>query len=365
MAAPVWQRVADQDAFASSMMTGVVAGTDRFVAVGTTFDPDEPPSGLAWTSADGQTWVRSGQVLDGSPAGVIWDSEKYVAFGGGASEVPAAIWTSPDGETWQRATDGPGFDEVTVMFVADLGGELFAIGGGWGDGEGPQSHVFKTWSSTDGLTWQALAAVTPPPGMVGLGGMTAANGMLVAWGASDVAPDYRPIAVRSTNGLTWQPADLGKADSRVWDIVGGDGGFVAVGSGPYCCEAGAVAPVRAWRSADAASWTKAAFQPQAGHDVLELVVAYGGGYVSLGENAGIPISWLSDDGTVWSESNSVPDAAVDGDPCTGGPCPLTTVSDMAGGSAGLVAVGQKDITDENSGHRAWKSVVWFAPPASP
>jgi hypothetical protein len=247
------------------------------------------------------------------------------------------------------------------MFVANLGDELVAIGGGWGDSEGPIRDTFETWSSTDGLAWQAVPAVAPPPEMVGLDGMTAANGMLVAWGSSAVEPEFRPIAVRSTDGSTWESALVGKADSRLWDIVGSTG-FVAVGSGPYCCEAGAEAPVRAWTSADAGTWNAAQFQPQAGNDQLEHVVWYGGRYVSLGTYVGMPISWLSDDGTEWTETDSVPDAEMDGDPCTGGPCPVTTVRDMAGGAAGLVAVGAKHITDEDTGnHVGWRSVIWIAP----
>jgi len=342
------------------MMAAVAAGPDRYVAVGTNDAPDDPPTGIAWFSTDGRAWQRSTDTLDGDPSGIIWDGQQFVAFGGGGGVVPAAVWTSPDGESWQQATDGPGWDEVVVMFVAKLGDELFAIGGGWGDSEGPIPDTFETWSSTDGLTWQAVPAVASPPKMVALDGMTAANGMLVAWGSSAVEPDFRPIAVRSTAGSAWESAPVGKADSRLWDIVGSEG-FVAVGSGPYCCEAGAEAPVRAWTSADAGTWTAAQFQPQAGNDELELVVWYGGRYVALGTYVGMPISWLSDDGTVWTESDSVPDAAIDGDPCVGGPCPVTTVEDLAGGSAGLVAVGRTEISDEEGHHQEWRSVVWIAP----
>jgi hypothetical protein len=357
----VWERVTDQDSFAGSRMAAVAAGSDRYVAVGTNDATDEAPTGVAWFSTDGRAWQRSSATLDGIPDGIIWDGQRYVAFGGGGGEVPAAVWTSPDGESWQRATDATGWDEVVVMFIANLNGELFAIGGGWGDSEFPRPDTFDTWSSSDGITWQPVSALTPPPQMVGLTGMTAGNGMLLAFGPSAVEPAFRPIAVRSTDGGAWESANLGKADSRPWDVVGGDS-FVAVGSGPYCCEAGAEAPVRAWTSGDGSTWTAAAFEPQAGNDELEHVVWYGGRYVSLGTYVGMPISWLSDDGKVWTESDSVPDAAVDGDPCTGGPCPVTTVSDLAGGAAGLVAVGEKEIFDEDTGdHLSWRSVVWIAP----
>jgi hypothetical protein len=358
--------VADQDAFASSMMAAVAAGPNGYVAVGTNFDPNDAPIGYAWYSSDGKTWTRSSDVLQGIPAGVIWDGQRFVAFGGGQSEEPAAIWTSADGHSWQQATDGPGFDEVTTLHVAKLGGALYAIGGGWGDSEGPESHVFKTWSSSDGLTWVSTPPDAAPPGMTSLEGLTAANGMLVAWGSSDVSPDFRPLAVRSTDGRTWDSANLGKADSLVWDVVGSDGAIVAVGSGPFCCEEGATAPVRAWTSADAQAWARAQFEPAAGNDQLEHVVVYGGGYVALGTDAGMPISWLSDDGSSWTETHSVPDAAIDEGPaCTGGPCPTTVVNDFTNGPAGLVAVGQKQLFDAEGARQGWQSVVWFAPAANP
>jgi hypothetical protein len=358
--------VAHQDSFDGSMMAAVAAGPNGFVAVGTVDNPGEAPSGLAWTSSDGSTWMRvEAGLTDGNPSGVVWDGQRYIAYGGGFSEVPAAIWTSPDGQTWQRSTDGPGFDEITTLFIAALGGQLFAIGGGWGDSEGPISHVFNTWSSNDGQAWAAVSAEPAPPGMVGLTGLAATSSMLLAWGNSDGGPDYRPIAVRSTDGIAWQAANIGKSDSRVYDISGEHGGFVAVGSGPYVGEAGAQAPVKAWTSSDGAGWSAAAFQPAPGNDQLEHVVWYGGRYVSLGTYAGSPISWLSGDGTAWTESQSVPDAAKDGDPCTGGPCPVTTVSDLAGGTAGLLAVGSKDVQDQDGRHKSWQSVVWFAPAVNP
>jgi len=343
-------------------MTAVAAGPDRFVAVGRTPFSDQEPTGIAWTSTDGRTWVRSGDALaPGWPAGVIWDGTRYVAFGGGESIAEPAVWTSSDGTTWER---GSGIQDVTTMFVVRLGHELIALGGTWGDGgEGGANpnHQLSAWTSTDGLSWQPIANPALPS-LSGLGGMTAANGMLVAWGAVDTDSVGQAVTLRSTDGRTWEQATVGKAEDSVHDIVGGHGPMVAVGSGPYCCEEGATAPVKAWTSEDGSAWKGAQFQPLPGSDELQHVVWSGSQYVALGTDVGDPISWLSVTGSVWSEANSVPDAAADNrNDCTGGPCPAIVVTGLTAGSAGLVAVGQWEVRDADGNRLGWRSVVWIAP----
>jgi hypothetical protein len=360
LAEPSWERVADQQSLAGSRMLAVAAGPNGFVAVGTT--DDEEAIGIAWISEDGRTWTRAADELSGGePSGIIWDGSRYVAFGGGASVLPPAVWTSPDGQHWQPAA-GISNAEVTFLFVARLGDKLVAIGGSWGDSEGPTTDTLKTWTSSDGLAWQPVAAEASPLAFGGLGGITAANGMLVAWGWIYSDSERQFVTLRSTDGLTWKSSMVGEPDDSIGEIIGSEDGFVAVGSGPFCCEAGATAPVKAWTSADATAWTPADFKPEPGSDQLERVVRYGGRYVSLGTSAGAPISWVSLDGAVWTENASVPDSAEDGDPCTGGPCPVTSVGGLAGGGPGLVAVGARRILDEETGGTlGWRSVVWIAP----
>lgn len=343
-------------------MTGVTAGPDGYVAVGSTPESDAEPAGIAWTSTDGRTWVRSDTDLSpGWPTGVIWDGDRFIAFGGGESVAEPAVWTSADGASWER---GSGVQDVTTLFVARLGDGLVALGGTWGDcGDcsGDLNHPLSAWTSSDGLAWQPIANAALAS-LSGLGGMIAADGMLVAWGAVDTDSVSRAVILRSTDGQTWQQATVGKAGDWVNDIVATSGRFVAVGSGPYCCEEGATAPVKAWTSEDGSAWQAAQFEPQRGSDELQLVVNDGGQYVALGTDFGDPISWLSIDGSVWQEAESVPDAAADnaGD-CTGGPCPATVVTGLTAGSAGLIAVGERELRDADGNRLGWRSVVWIAP----
>jgi hypothetical protein len=195
-----------------------------------------------------------------------------------------------------------------------------------------------------------------------LGGMTAADGKLVAWGSVYKDSVNRAAVWQSTDGRNWDRALVGKANDWIGEVVGSESRFVAVGSGPFCCEEGATAPVKAWTSADGVTWARAEFQYQGG-DLLAWVVEYGGRYVALGDAYGNPISWISNDGAGWVESESVPDAALDNDllGCTGGPCPVTNVHDLAGGTAGLIAVGAQRLYDDEENPLGWRSVVWIAP----
>jgi hypothetical protein len=359
---PSWQRVPDQESLADSMMSGVAAGRTGYVAVGVA--DDDIGSGLGWTSVDGRIWERvTYDFPGGRPRGIIWDGAKFVAFASAS-----AVWISPDGVSWSAASVVPGVD-ITNLSVASLDGRLYAIGK---DSSQASGGVFGTWTSSDGLLWQPVVAETAPP--LGLGnpaGFTAAHGLLLAWGFSSESEDDpsgpSAIVVSSVDGgRNWRSVTVGRAVNQIWDVIGLASGVLAVGSGPYCCDEGGSWPVRAWTSPDALTWNRATFLPETGNDKLKQVVPYAGGYVALGTDYGDPMSWRSDDGTVWIESSSVPDAAKDQtSDCTGGPCPNTYVTDLAAGDLGLVAVGENyvEVSTDDDYYLVYRSVIWIAPPA--
>jgi hypothetical protein len=373
VAEPLWKRVVDQESLADSKMVAVAAGSNGFVAVGTRTDDYDAEPSIAWTSSDGRAWARSaynfGQdlpVVDG----IIWDGGQFVAFG---SLLEPLVWVSPDGQSWEAAGEIPNQGLIDKFHVTTLDGELYAVGGWFGDDAPDPFGVLRTWTSADGLTWQPVATVTPTE-LYYFRGLTASNGMLIAWGEAvsrelEHESVLRPVVAHSIDGgRNWQSTFVGKDNNQISDVLGLPHGLLAVGSGAYCCDEGGSWPVRAWTSADALSWSGATFLPDGGTDVLEHVVPYGGGYVALGTDYGDPMSWRTDDGTAWVESSSVPDAAVDiGGDCTGGPCPATTVHDLTAGDLGLVAVGEnmKEVGDDADINFEYRSVVWVAPPPEP
>jgi hypothetical protein len=356
---PIWQRVPDQESLAASMMSGVAAGPAGYVAVGVA--DDDNGSGLGWTSIDGQTWERVAYDFPGGPPyDIIWDGAKFVAFAS-----TSAVWISPDGVTWSATSVVPGV-EITNLQVASLDGRLYAIG----RDSSQASGEFHTWTSSDGLLWQPVVTELVPPGLGNPEGFTAANGLLLAWGFSSGSEDDpsgpSAIVVSSADGgRNWRSVTVGRSVNQIWDVIGLPSGVLAVGSGPYCCDEGGSWPVRGWTSPDALAWNRATFMPETGTDKLKHVVPYAGGYVALGTDYGDPMSWRSDDGTVWIESSSVPDAAKDQtSDCTGGPCPNTEVTDLAAGAVGLVAVGENwvEVSTDDDYYLSYRSVIWIAPP---
>jgi len=358
-AEPRWERVPDQQAFVDSSMVAVAGGPDRYVAVGEARLADDQGVGMTWTSTDGVAWRRASAPLAGGDAvGVIHDRVGYVAWGGGV-----VFWTSPDGESWSRAsvTADPGSDE-RVTGVARLGNDLIAVGIAEIASGNDVVHEFRTWTSPDGLAWKSVSPVTSIPWDGSVDGVTASKGALVAWGYARVGDQFPPVSLRSTDGRQWEVGGTGLKNEAyqregIIDIVGEGGHLVAVGHGPERGAGPPPPPSAAWTSADGLAWTPAQFRPEPSGGWLLHVAWWDGEYVALGLSGIDPVVWRSVDGTIWMQSESAPDAGRDGEAegCVGGRCPFTVVNDLAGGPAGLVAVGGNHST---SGHE--ETVVWIA-----
>jgi hypothetical protein len=95
-------------------MLGVASNGNDLVAVGKE-DKDGEHRALVWTSADGETWLRTatgpfaGDYIDMQQqmGGVVWTGSIFVAYGWDARNFNgfgAAFWTSQEGATWERAT---------------------------------------------------------------------------------------------------------------------------------------------------------------------------------------------------------------------------------------------------------------------
>ncbi len=354
---PTWTRVEDQPAFAGGQMVAVTRGSDQFVAVGRTVrtsGDDVETQGAIWASADGTTWDRLAVpgATGAAVSGVISDEDGYVAWGASGTDLGVAFWVSPDGRAWTRTPGIVSPDPVEVTGVARLGDELVAVGRAEvGSPDGDPIEAFRTWVSADGRAWQPVTPSTPAGWSGGVEGLMGTGDALVGW--------VGPTSLTSTDARLWAAAPV--AGDREWveEIVATDGTAVAVGSGPVVGEAGAPPPPSAiWTMPPDGAWNPVMLQPEPSVGQLRAAVWYPGGFVALGSADTQTVVWRSADGIAWTEASSVPDTAIDGEMegCTGGPCPLTTVNDLTGGPAGLVAVGQ---TDEASGGS--HAVVWVAP----
>jgi hypothetical protein len=157
-----WTRVPDQPSFANAAMTGVARWGQGFVAVGSVALGQTRDRAAVWTSPDGRAWslVPDVPLFQLSPGtdmtGVAAGHDLLVAVGTMAVSqgfgVSAVAWWSDDGRTWQRAT-GDRF----------LGGQLFSVTstpeGFLATGpSGEPSCSGGIWSSADGRSWTCIAS---------------------------------------------------------------------------------------------------------------------------------------------------------------------------------------------------------------
>jgi hypothetical protein len=166
-----WARQPDSPALRRAAMAGVVGGGPRFVAVGRApRDPASmtfPADAVVWTSADGRAWSRipdspefqsaAGTVLSfgAGMTGVAAGPEGFVAVGtvGTQGAIGSALaWWSADGETWSQAK-GERFLYGQLFSVATVPGGFLATGP-----SGEQSCLGGVWSSTDGRSWACVAS---------------------------------------------------------------------------------------------------------------------------------------------------------------------------------------------------------------
>jgi hypothetical protein len=337
-------------------MLAVARGPDQFVAVGRTVrasGDDMETRGAIWASPDGRTWDRLAVpgVTAAAVTGVIADESGYVAWGASGTDLGVGFWVSPDGRAWTRTAGIVSPDPVEVAGVARLGNELVAIGTAEvGSPDGDPVEAFRTWVSADGRSWQPVTPSTPAGWSGGLEGLIGTGDAIIGWAG--------PTSLTSTDGRTWEAAPIAGDREWVGEVVASGGTAVAVGSGPVVGEAGAPPPPSAiWTRSSDGAWNVVELQPEPSVGWLREAIWYAGGFVALGSADTQTVVWRSANGRDWTEASSVPDTAVDGEEegCTGGPCPLTMVNDLAAGPSGLVAVGSSDEASGGS-----HAVVWVA-----
>jgi hypothetical protein len=169
-----WERVLDHPVEGSSIEMLEEINGQYFAAGG------ERDSGLAliWVSDNGADWqlvsadhnVFATPGDDGAQNPARWVARHVSANGpgivavgvvneeGGATSAVTAsvVWTSTDGVTWVRAVGPESFPGIALTGVAELSGELIAVG--WVDG------IAAAWRTSDGADW---AQIQIDPTLVG------------------------------------------------------------------------------------------------------------------------------------------------------------------------------------------------------
>ena len=213
--------------------------------------PISPPS--AWREIPSQKSVKSVQFSD-----VVWTGSRFVAIGDATNG--SVFLDSRDGIHWHRQAGAKGSSPLRlavgprgVIAVGSIGSRL------------------ASWTSADGVTWDAHPTAFPP----------APNGS---------APDEDWV--------------------QVTDVVARDDGWLAVGRrDPGCFFDCGLDPIRAyaWTSRDGARWTRVADQKAFTGGGMDAVARGDDGFIAAGVDTGDLAIWTSRDGLAWSR---VPDAPL-------------------------------------------------------
>jgi hypothetical protein len=309
-------------------MSAVAAGSDRLVAVGRSF-------------GDAAVWVSG--VAPPTPALPMPD-------------VTAVLDPSTSG--WSAIPDPDGaFADAHVEDVAQVGDALIAVGSDLGlRGEAGTGCRPAIWRSDDGLRWvrQAPGTVLPPVGpevdqptpcgsatgwriAAGDGAVVIASGGRRTW----VSPDglaFTPVASTASGlrGDEWRkhPGRDSLMPLGITSMVATPSGFVAVGEGAYGWSQVGSPGGMSWTSRDGVAWQASPYEKDSYAGCgFETLASTAEGLVSLSARAtvsGPPAgACMSSDGRRWTRSPV---------PALGGP--EVTVSDLASGPGGLVAVGR-------------------------
>jgi hypothetical protein len=180
---------------------------------------------VAWTSADGRNWVRSGTLDarpglgDETPEGLCSAGTTLVAVGSGSGSSPGRtgmIWTGTSGSTWRRAPVSPAPPPGSDQSIAgcEFTGNGFVAYGEGPDDDGTASPAL--WRSADGAQWSAEAT----KGLDGAGRIADIGVRGSTWlavGSSVVLPS--PAMPVGAAGV-WLSADGGQTWERL-DTAGG------------------------------------------------------------------------------------------------------------------------------------------------
>ena len=172
----------------------VAWGGGSYVAVG--------EGGEIWTSPDGLSWSdRTPDAVSRDLRAVLWDGERFVVAGLGASGVE--VLTSPDGRAWTPAAAAP-FASSPAAFAWN-GRVHVAVG--------PGGQVLV---SADAVEWKAQAS----------GVTTDLRGL--AWGAGTfVAVGAERTLLTSPDGVQWTSRRVPRASLDLHAITWTGARFVA------------------------------------------------------------------------------------------------------------------------------------------
>jgi hypothetical protein len=349
--APLPVSVPPGDAAEGSWVADITRWRGGFAAVGWEILAKIGGRSVVWTSADGARWTDHPLPPGCDYAGEIAATRSTIVVASNAG-----ICRSTDGVRWTRATDTPhrigGLADVIAAgtgFVLTMSYDTASLAS------------IRVWRSSDGLYWRTaghpaaftnrrpFAVATGPRGIVILGQR------FLTGSRQTVVP------LRSRDAITWssglRQAAFEPESPGLGRMISGGPGYIAAGSYQPRSRVGAAI----WTSSDGLAWKRVhVVLPASGFVEFDGLARIGPGYAVVGllspasqENPARPSVWLSPDGSRWRSAVSLPlptDGTLDWVQLTG----------AAGGSAGLVAVGNRSETGRHPAAEVWTG-TYLAP----
>jgi hypothetical protein len=211
----------------------------------------------------------------GTPAGIVQLAGRFVAVGsinaaccadGDPSLNHGVVWTSNDGKSWTVHAKIAAFAHATLTGVLFDGTRLIATGSYAEPVAGRQGiSAAAVWVSTDGTSWTRATDPAPtyvaitPRGLVGI--------LATGWSPGS---DSTVAFVVSSDGLTWTPTSSTFAVAARGMAVGDGGHLIAVGviDGTPLGDGTPTTDMVVWRSDDGSTWS----EPQTVPDTLPVAV---------------------------------------------------------------------------------------------
>jgi len=292
-------------------------------------------AGPAWRAVTGLSMFSAATVHD-----VSSNASGFVAVGSVVTNgVPnGAIWTSTDGLTWQAVpVDAP---SATFLRVAHTAGGLVAIGSQCGGGGECVGSSF--WTSPDGTTWTERGGYQD---MIYLGSLASGGFGVVAAGAdwSTGYPQNPPdvAAYVSRDGSTWMRAatDAGFKAATIGAVAAGAPGIVALGN--------RASSLTAWTSSDGMTWAAVPAADALGSGEARDMLLHGSTVVAVGRDGQDGVGWTSTDGTSWSRT-----------PSGAAPLQSAVLERLASTPALVVAVGKDNAAGAGAVWTSTDGLAW-------
>ena len=275
-------------------VVAVASGPDGFVAVGYR-DEGGDRDGLAWHSPDGEAWTRVGRagvfghvdLIDVAPAPAGFVAVGVGTLGAAADRPHVVFFTSPDGRSWQRLGDVPGSADTYPGSLVGGAHEVFAVAGHAGGDS-------KAWRSRDGRSFEEVFLQLPPG--ADLVAPEAVDDGYIGLASSEASPTL----LRSSDGRTWTETPIdGATDVTANRVIAGRWGIVVQGVWAEGCTvmASCAGQGLAWWSGDGTGWGRLPGGEGSPVSSGASIIIAGGDHGLLALDGGS--AWASPNGWAW------------------------------------------------------------------